>query len=622
MFPRWWRLGIRPQLTLIVVLGAVLSTIATLFIANTVVSSYVSQQADAQQQENMRIAQVVLKTQYGQNVSVASDGFMVADEPTASGSFTLNGSNHFGRYYFAHDPSDPNAGDNTDFVDEVQQLIGGGQGVDSTSGQNVVSVYQCANAQGALTPCARIETTVRKGQAANGLPKRATGDSLDPAVYSLLANRVSNHTDPSIPVADVVGPRMVDNIQYAGDYSPIFNSDGHWIGVIFVGVPQSIYTSVVTRTTTYLIIIGALVMLGAVILALIFANTIVSTLQRAARQVSGASERIGSIAEQQSNGSAQQVWAINAINQALQNFSETARDISQRTDQLALMGNQVLQRRQEISPTQIDSILAYITRSVRDISVATRQQAAQYERMTGAMQAVIEIADQVANNSKQSTESSQRLDQVVGQLQQLVGVRLARRQQVADQLGMDNAPELTARAPRAPSSAVQQGTIRAVRPGGRNNGMSAQLGGQQSQRMLPAGGAMRADAGGVPGGVGRGQPEQYGGMAVSGGRISGAQMAPAGQMRFGHMQAPNSGPGLARAMSGPRQGMAMPDDMDYRLPPMPEMPPMPDWGGPMPNGAPARPEARGPWGDAPRGRGGQGGMSGPHSNPFAGGGDW
>lgn len=63
MFPRWWRLGIRPQLTLIVVLGALLSTIATLFIANTVVSSYVSQQADAQQQENMRIAQVVLHTQ-------------------------------------------------------------------------------------------------------------------------------------------------------------------------------------------------------------------------------------------------------------------------------------------------------------------------------------------------------------------------------------------------------------------------------------------------------------------------------------------------------------------------------------------------------------------------------
>ena len=37
-----------------------------------------------------------------------------------------------------------------------------------------------------------------------------------------------------------------------------------------------------------------------------------------------------------------------------------------------------------------------MTRSVRDISVASRQQASQYERMTGAMQAVIEIAEQVA----------------------------------------------------------------------------------------------------------------------------------------------------------------------------------------------------------------------------------
>lgn len=607
MFPRWWRLGIRPQLTLIVVLGALLSTAATLFIADTVVSSYVSQQADAQQQENMRIARVVLQTQYGQNVSIASDGFMVADEPTSGGGLSISGTNHYGRYYFAHDPSDPSKpADNTDFVDEVQQLIGGGQGVDTTSGQNVVSIYQCANAQGAPIPCKRIETTERKGQATNGLPSRATGDLLDQDAYNLLAKRVSDHTDPTAPVRDLVGARVVDNVQYAGDYSPIFSPDGHWIGVIFVGVPQSVYTSVVTRTTVYLIIIGALVMIGGVILALIFANTVVSTLQRAAKQVSGASERIGSIADQQSSGSAQQVWAINAINQALQNFSETARDISQRTDQLALMGNQVLQRRQEISPTQIDSILAYITRSVRDISVATRQQSAQYERMTGAMQAVIEIADQVANNSKQSAESSHRLNHVVRQLQQLVGVRLARRQLPGDPLGADSVPDLAATAQKPSAAGVQQGTIRAVRPGGRNNGMPPQMAGQQPQRMLPAGGA------------GQGRPDQYGGMAVNGGRMQGTEMAPSGQMRFGQMQAPNSGPGARMAMSGPRPGMAGPNEMDYRLPPMPEMPPMPDWGGPMPNGAPAR----GPWGEAPRGRGGQGAMSGPHSNPFAGGDDW
>ena len=45
MFPRWWRLGIRSQLTIIVILGAILSTFATLFIANTAIHNYVLEQA-------------------------------------------------------------------------------------------------------------------------------------------------------------------------------------------------------------------------------------------------------------------------------------------------------------------------------------------------------------------------------------------------------------------------------------------------------------------------------------------------------------------------------------------------------------------------------------------------
>jgi hypothetical protein len=92
------------------------------------------------------------------------------------------------------------------------------------------------------------------------------------------------------------------------------------------------------------------------------------------------------------------------------------------------MGNQILQRRSEISPTQIDSIVAYITRSVRDISVASRHQSATYERMTGAMQAVMEVAEQVAGDSQQTSDGADRLEQVVQQLRQLVGVSRRARQ--------------------------------------------------------------------------------------------------------------------------------------------------------------------------------------------------
>src|SRR5215472_7296506 len=126
MFPRWWRLGVRPQLTIIVILGAILSTAATLFIADNAIQSYVLDQARTQEQDNMKIAKLVLETQYGPNISIASDGKMVVDLPGVSSDTTLVPTNNYGRFALNGDP---------DFVDRVQQLIGGN-----------VSVYQCANA--------------------------------------------------------------------------------------------------------------------------------------------------------------------------------------------------------------------------------------------------------------------------------------------------------------------------------------------------------------------------------------------------------------------------------------------------------------------------------------------
>src|SRR5262249_48360490 len=130
------------------------------------------------------------------------------------------------------------------------------------------------------------------------------------------------------------------------------------------------------------------------------------------------------------------------------------------------MGNQVIQRRAEIAPAQIDSILAYMTRSVRDISVASRQQASQYERMTGAMQAVIEIAEQVAGNSQQTTESSERLDLVVRQLQQLVGVsRLRMRSTTPDAFAnVQQEMDMQAGLIVHPGTMQGQPAVRAMRP--------------------------------------------------------------------------------------------------------------------------------------------------------------
>ena len=572
MFPRWWRLGIRPQLTIIVILGAILSTVATLFIADNAIRNYVLAQAQAQERDDSNIATLVLHNNYGANISISADNKLVADSPNSTNganiTATFTNSGLFGKF--------PLNGD-TDYVDSVKHLISAD-----------ISLYQCANSTNTFTGCQRIATT---------FVKPGTTGARD--ISELLPKAASQGMQlASSTPKGWLGNDSENGISYYADFTPILNGQNQLIGVLCVEVPLNTIDSLINRTTVDLILIGSIVMIAGIIFALFFANTIITALQRAARQVSGASERIGNIASQQASGSAQQVWAINAINQALQNFSDTAKDISQRTDQLALMGNQVLQRRGEIPPSQIDSILAYMTRSVRDISGSSRQQAAQYERMTGAMQAVIEIAEQVSGNSQQSTESAERLELVVRQLQQVVGVGLTNRQATMNELGVDSARELGRS--QAKQNSKMKGTVHSVRPDGRRmeEPVSALAGGgRPGFDQMPMGymggvpgmgmasPASSSMAGGMmpnnPGMLGRGMTGQMDQ------RMVGGMMGPdpsAGSWQSGRLPGRRPTGGTTGGMGtgggypgsgGIGGGMAGADD--WRLPPLPELDLPPGW---------------------------------------------
>jgi hypothetical protein len=515
MRPRRSRLGIRAQLTITVLLAAILTTLATLFISRNAIHNYALEQAQTQQQESMSIASLVLETAYGQNISISSDSSsdnkMVLDSPKVGRDqgTTFNNQTDFGRYPL---------NDDTDYVDAVQQRIHG-----------AVSVYQCADKSGNITGCHRIATTfVKPGAASNGIAQRDTGAQL---CGQLVKNLGLDNPDQAQHVWVGATPDPTCGPSYYGAYRALFNPQGQWIGVLFVGVPLDTVTAFEDRTALELILLGVIILTAGVILALLFASTIVNTMQRAARQVNVVSDRIGGIAAQQAGGAAQQVWAVNAVNKALHNFQDMARGISERTEQLALMGNQVIQRRAEISPPQLDSILAYMTRSVRDISQASKQQAAQYERMSGAMQAVIEIAEQVAGNSQQSTESAERLQLVVRQLQQLVGARRERN----------------------------------VRPDEMMDGADWQA----QPEIVPGRGAMMGAGMNMPMGArAAAQARRYGGMPQMGGP------AMAGPMRG--MNGPMNGPGGYGGMNG-QMGYGDQEWNIQQMPPLPEleMPMMP-----------------------------------------------
>ncbi len=409
MFGRWFRTGIRSQIIFIVIIGAVLTTAATLIIADTSITQYGNRQARAEASRNLKIADHIRTFDFGASVSISDEGDMgnlVVDSPTVShDNYTVDKTyNDFGRLPLNND---------TKFVDEVQAQLGDAQ----------VSVYQCANKlmQQLTGGCQRISTTFTLADGTTrAINTPSSPQLIPPNVLTAIHNEV-------LSSGFAAYPQTIGGIQYMVGYQLLFDpqqdpKDASQlpIGLLVVAQPLTQINQLISTTTLFMILTGIAIMITGLVMALIVASAISNTLQRASKQVGVASDQLSDLSSRQSSGSSQQVWAINAINRGLQNLKESSDDIARRTDQLAQLGTQVALRRAEITPTQLEAIMGHMTRAVLEINVSSRNHATTVERMTNAMEAVTEVADQVAGGSRQMAESSERLETVVMQLEELV----------------------------------------------------------------------------------------------------------------------------------------------------------------------------------------------------------
>lgn len=541
MVSRVIRGGIRTQITIMVLIGAVLTTGVTLLIAVASIQGYSIQQAQNQETSNMNVAVLVLTRAYGKHISVDSFGNLVIDSPPTD----TSGSN-FGKVNLKAD---------TSYVDTVKAQL-----------NNVeVAVYQCADQtnQPYISPtnhelCPRISTTFTTNGQAGGpreVDSSAKAETLSPNIVQLLGMQSS--ANGVTATGDFKQyQETIDGVEYLSEYHVLYDPQGHLVAVLGVSEPLTDLNALINRTTLELVISGVVIALGGIILALLVASTISGTLQRAATQLGKASSQLTNIADAQAAGSRQQVWAINAINQALQNLQEMSGDVSQRTEQLAQIGTQVAMRRAEIAPAQFESIMAYMTRSAGDISVASRYQTTTVERMASAMEAVVEIADQVSNSSQQTTASAKRLDGVIGELEQLVtGKTNKGRRGKRDAEG--SAANANAKPTGMNSGGMNSGEMNS---GGMNSG-GMHSGGMMGSSSMMGGGMAPPQSPSRPRGG-----QMQGDFAATGMRPGNGMMGP-----NGGMNGPGNGmAGPGNGMNGPNGGMMGP----WRGMPRSEPPPI------------------------------------------------
>src|SRR5579875_837645 len=246
MISRWIRGGIRTQITVMVLIGAVLTTAVTLLIADASIQGYAIQQAQNQETRNMNVAILVLQRSYGQSISVAPDGSLVIDSPNKDALNSVE--NDFGRQALK----------DSAYVDQVRGLLNDVQ----------VSVYQCSNQanQPKLTQtnnllCPRISTTLLAHDTQGDISREvdSPGNPIPlpaAAVQQLGLTPSSTGQGLQAKANDKLIQETIDGVQYLSAYHIFYDPNNHLVAVLSVSEPLTALNALINRTTIELIISG------------------------------------------------------------------------------------------------------------------------------------------------------------------------------------------------------------------------------------------------------------------------------------------------------------------------------------------------------------------------------
>ncbi len=399
------RFGIRTQIIFVVLLGAIITTAITLVIADTSIQSYGYSQFLNQESNNLKFVNLTLASRFGSSVSITSNDLLAFDDPAANS-------------YLNQPYGILAANNNPDIVNYIHALLQ----------DNQITVYQCANQNAqlilvnGLLQCQVASTTFLS----NGQPVTADTPSilnltvLPQNVIQQMAIPINSANSFDTPPKTYYGSVTIQKISYFAAYEPLIDPQHHLVGILSIAVPQTTVSTLINDVSLKLIISGAAILIAGVILAIWVATAVSNTLKGSSNQIIVSCDKISKNALQQTSGARQQVWAINAINQAIVDLQNFSNEVTGRTQYLANITGETYNRRSEMSHAQYEAVLAFMSNQSRSINSYAQQQNHTIDRMSKAMQAVIEIADQVVDSSQDTQNNADQLNEVVLRLNQLV----------------------------------------------------------------------------------------------------------------------------------------------------------------------------------------------------------
>lgn len=191
----------------------------------------------------------------------------------------------------------------------------------------------------------------------------------------------------------------------------------------FVLSPVSTVTRVADDQVRTSLISAAVVAILAVLIGLFIGSRITNPVRGSVEELQGASTALKDLAARQENSASEQHWVVDACRTGLEGARYLSDAMNQAAKRIIDASNWFNEYWDRLTEEQARRTVQHLMELAHYIDEATRRQQANNDRMDKAITVTQQVSDQLVSGATAANRSAGRLEQVVDDLQNLVGGR-------------------------------------------------------------------------------------------------------------------------------------------------------------------------------------------------------
>lgn len=189
----------------------------------------------------------------------------------------------------------------------------------------------------------------------------------------------------------------------------------------FVASPISTVTAVATQQEKLSLIIAGVIAVLAALIGLFIGSRTAKPVEQSAADLEGAVAILKSLASRQESSASEQHWVVDACKTGLDGVRYLADAMNQAAKRIMTASNWFNEYWDRLTEEQARATVQHLRELAAYIDEAARRQQASSERLDKAITVTMQVSDQLLTGATEAAQSAAQLEQVVFDLQHVVG---------------------------------------------------------------------------------------------------------------------------------------------------------------------------------------------------------